>query len=552
MPPLAGPTLSHFRFAPVGQALAWLQSADDDGNREDLWLGTWTTERTSLPDACSPAEESPEAPSSEAEKARRERLRLFSPGSRNSTGGQTVRPYASPSTGSPMSRPWKGPSDAPEPGRPSGTSLTSAPGDHRFAYVHDGDLWLGPRGAVERLTEEAADGVVVGLPDFIAAEEMHRQDAFWFSRTAQLAFIKADETPIPETLRFDATEAGIEARRSATPSPGAPTPSSPSVCSPEDHSLRWLPWSDDPEAYLARVTWAPGSDALFLQRQPRDQKTLSLLRLGLDGALRLALEERSESWVNLHDDFRPLASGGALWSAERGGPRQLYDRPRLGEAEERRLTPEGSIVHRVLAVDEEAREVLFEGTLGDPTARQVLRAHFDSSPVEALTEETGWHQGAVAPGGAWMVVLEERPDQPPEATLRDSAGTHRATLTANRLSKPSHAYAPYLSARAIPTLGQLPGEDGQPLYYRLTRPKGDGPFPIILAVYGGPGAQRVTQGWPPLLHQVFVQHGWAVLELDNRGSAGRGEAFERPIYRTFGAVEVRPIAPRRLRRGPLV
>ena len=42
-PPLAGPTLSQFRFAPVGQALAWLQSADDDGNRLDLWLGTWTT-----------------------------------------------------------------------------------------------------------------------------------------------------------------------------------------------------------------------------------------------------------------------------------------------------------------------------------------------------------------------------------------------------------------------------------------------------------------------------------------------------------------------------
>lgn len=543
-PPLAGPTLSHFRFAPVGQALAWLQSADDDGNRLDLWLGTWTTgEDFSARRLFSGGEESPEAPSSEAEKARRERLRLFFSGVTEfhwRADGQALRftlngvAYEQTLEGA---RPTRLSPDGHQVHQ-----LTSAPGDHRFAYVHDGDLWLGtPEGPVERLTEEAADGVVVGLPDFIAAEEMHRQDAFWFSPDgAQLAFIKADETPIPETLRFDATEAGIEAVAQRYPFTGGPNAKlSLGVLSLEDHSLRWLPWSDDPEAYLARVTWAPGSDALFLQRQPRDQKTLSLLRLGLDGALHLALEERSESWVNLHDDFRPLASGGALWSAERGGPRQLYYRPRLGEAEERRLTPEGSIVHRVLAVDEEAGEVLFEGTLGDPTARQLLRAHFDSSPVEALTEETGWHQGAVAPGGAWMVVLEERPDQPPEATLRDSAGTHRATLTANRLSKPSHAYAPYLSSRAIPTIGQLPGEDGQPLYYRLTRPKGDGPFPIILAVYGGPGAQRVTQGWPPLLHQVFVQHGWAVLELDNRGSAGRGEAFERPIYRTFGAVEVR-------------
>ena len=543
-PPLAGPALSQFRFAPTGEALAWLQSAADDGNRLELWLGTWTTgEDFSARRLFSGAGEGPEAPSSEAEKARRERLRLFFSGVTEfhwRADGQALRFTLN---GVAYEQALDGAS--PERLSPEGHQvhqLTSAPGDHRFAYVHEGDLWLGtPGGAVERLTEEAADGIVVGLPDFIAAEEMHRQDAFWFSPDGtQLAFIKADETPIPETLRFDATEAGIEAIAQRYPFTGGPNAKlSLGVLSLKDRRLRWLPWSDDPEAYLARVSWAPSSDALFIQRQPRDQKTLSLLRLGLDGALELALEERSESWVNLHDDFRPLASGGALWSAERGGPRQLYYLPRLGEVEERRLTPEGSIVHRVLAVDEDAGVVLFEGTLSDPTARQVLRAPFDGSPVEALTADRGWHQGAVARGGAWMVVVEEHPDQPPEATLRDSAGTPRATLTANRLSDADHAYAPYLATRATPTLGQLPGEDGQPLYYRLTKPEGDGPFPVILAVYGGPGAQRVTQGWPPLLHQVFAQHGWAVLELDNRGSAGRGEAFERPIYRTFGAVEVR-------------
>ena len=77
-PPLAGPALSQFRFAPRGQVLAWLQSAADDGNRLELWLGTWTTgEDFSARRMFSGAGEGPEAPSSEAEKARRERLRLF-------------------------------------------------------------------------------------------------------------------------------------------------------------------------------------------------------------------------------------------------------------------------------------------------------------------------------------------------------------------------------------------------------------------------------------------------------------------------------------------
>ncbi|MFZ8891670.1 MAG: DPP IV N-terminal domain-containing protein, partial [Pseudomonadales bacterium] len=365
-PPLAGPALSQFRFAPRGEALAWLQSAADDGNRLELWLGTWTTgEDFSARRLFSGAGEGPEAPSSEAEKARRERLRLFFSGVTEfhwRADGQALRFTLN---GVAYEQALDGAS--PERLSPEGHQvhqLTSAPGDHRFAYVHEGDLWLGtPGGAVERLTEEAADGIVVGLPDFIAAEEMHRQDAFWFSPDGtQLAFIKADETPIPETLRFDATEAGIEAIAQRYPFTGGPNAKlSLGVLSLKDRRLRWLPWSDDPEAYLARVSWAPSSDALFIQRQPRDQKTLSLLRLGLDGALELALEERSESWVNLHDDFRPLASGGALWSAERGGPRQLYYLPRLGEVEERRLTPEGSIVHRVLAVDEDAGVVLIEG-----------------------------------------------------------------------------------------------------------------------------------------------------------------------------------------------
>jgi dipeptidyl-peptidase-4 len=48
----------------------------------------------------------------------------------------------------------------------------------------------------------------------------------------------------------------------------------------------------------------------------------------------------------------------------------------------------------------------------------------------------------------------------------------------------------------------------------------------------------VKNEWPPLLLQLFVRNGYAVLELDNRGSSNRERAFELPLHGRLGDVEV--------------
>src|SRR3989449_1306199 len=39
--------------------------------------------------------------------------------------------------------------------------------------------------------------------------------------------------------------------------------------------------------------------------------------------------------------------------------------------------------------------------------------------------------------------------------------------------------------------------------------------------------------------QMLAEHGFVVLKVDNRGSARRGLAFEAPIHRRLGEIEVR-------------
>jgi dipeptidyl-peptidase-4 len=61
---------------------------------------------------------------------------------------------------------------------------------------------------------------------------------------------------------------------------------------------------------------------------------------------------------------------------------------------------------------------------------------------------------------------------------------------------------------------------------------GDGPLPVLLDPYSGPGMQKVTaeQGWSSFISQWFAEQGFAVLVTDGRGAPGRGPAWEREVY----------------------
>jgi dipeptidyl-peptidase-4 len=84
--------------------------------------------------------------------------------------------------------------------------------------------------------------------------------------------------------------------------------------------------------------------------------------------------------------------------------------------------------------------------------------------------------------------------------------------------------------------------DGALLYARLIKPAGftrGGKYPVIVMVYGGPHAQEVHDAWPHLgLDQVLAHRGFVIWQVDNRGSWGRGHAWESVIFHNIGAREL--------------
>lgn len=81
----------------------------------------------------------------------------------------------------------------------------------------------------------------------------------------------------------------------------------------------------------------------------------------------------------------------------------------------------------------------------------------------------------------------------------------------------------------------LKARDGLTLYGYLTVPLGQSPknLPLILLPHGGPHNERDYWGWNPEV-QFFASRGYAVLQVNFRGSGGYGLKFQSLGYRNWG------------------
>ena len=78
--------------------------------------------------------------------------------------------------------------------------------------------------------------------------------------------------------------------------------------------------------------------------------------------------------------------------------------------------------------------------------------------------------------------------------------------------------------------------DGLSIEGILTTPPGDGPFPLILQVHGGP-IGHVTDGWPSTGTSLLLSRGYALLQPNPRGSSGRGRDFASRVVGDMGGAD---------------
>lgn len=463
-PALSGPRPRGVAFSPDGALVSFLRPKDDDFETLDLWAYDLAAgEAALLVDSAALVAEP--ADLSEAEKARRERMRIVGGGIVSYDWDAEGRALLAPIGGDITYVDMTG-EDAPAPRqltRTDGyeTDARVSPRGRYVSYVRDQNLYAYDLEADAELpiSADGGDTLSYGVAEFVAQEEMYRFTGYWWSPDdARLAYTRVDESGVDVVQRFDIGAEGVNVVAQRYPRAGRPNATvqlfvramTAVEAAPETESEAGLdaagapadeaapitgetaeasalaetepeaapahagdiaiPLTFDSDHYLARVDWLD-ADTLIVQRQTRAQDRLDVVRVDLepDGPQTSVLfSEASPTWVNLHSDFTPIDDGARfLWTSERSGFRHIY----LYEAD-------GTLVRQVtdgdwavaetsrtggalVGVDETNERVFFAG-FKDTWLEQHLYAVSYGAPNTGTQAEP---ERLTAPGGWWSPTM---------------------------------------------------------------------------------------------------------------------------------------------------
>ncbi|MGP9536703.1 S9 family peptidase [Brachybacterium sp. AOP43-C2-M15] len=209
-----------------------------------------------------------------------------------------------------------------------------------------------------------------------------------------------------------------------------------------------------------------------------------------------------------------VAPDVAVWLLEAEGPRRLTD-------------PEQLEITGPLVADGESVLV----TAPRRGRVHLLRIGVDGAVSTALDGEVEVQQVAVAGGGAHAGGTALATVGTP-----DSAG---ALLEVRAGEAPRVLWDPHEELRSCglvaPRELEVVGRSGHPVHGWVAAPAGDGPFPTLLMIHGGPHAAFGISVFDEV--QTLVAAGYAVVHGNPRGSAGYGRAHGRAVRRAFGTVD---------------
>jgi dipeptidyl-peptidase 4 len=384
-----------------------------------------------------------------------------------------------------------------------------------------------------------------GEVDWVYEEELEtRSNYFWSPDSTHLAYLQMNETEVPLYPITDwiPTHATVELQQ--YPQPGDPNPDvRVGVVSAGGGKTVWvkLPIRAGQD-YIPRFGWVDRR-TLWIETLTRDHKHRDLYFADAGtGQARAVLQLTDDKFID--DNYDVSVELGTivltnwtdghnhlyLYSYDQGNPTGAVAK------QERQLTKGDFEVGDVFSVDHAGKVIRFASNEGNPQEQQIWQVGFDGERKQ-LSEGPGFHVGNFAPAGGAFVERKSSRLEAPALSLCQAAGKC-TEFWATKALKPYHLRAPeQLEVKA---------KDGTTLYATLLLPARDADeaeeasVPLIVNPYGGPGPETTANRWGDglLFDELLVQHGFAVLHADNRGSGARGRDFAQAAYHDFGPVQL--------------
>lgn len=391
-----------------------------------------------------------------------------------------------------------------------------SPDGNFIAWSNGKDLFIADFAGsdIRNLTNETNESVAWGLADFIASEEFGRMHGYWWSPDSESLIVESVNDFEVQTwwISDPATPAKTpqEIRYPAAGTKNATLGLEKISTTGKRESIRW---DNDSFEYLISVSWQKDCNALITVADRAQQHFVTY------AATKSGLENVHE--VTDHE-FVEVIPGQPRWLKDeivsvidnrQTDTRELQI---AGKA----LSPVGLQVMSIVDIKDDYIDVI---ATQDALSRDLLRIGFDGSITEI---SQGGMASATATTSELQVVVESRLD-----TNTRSYQLRRGVKTEHYFD--SLAESPNFISQ-VHILQTGPQNVNTAVLFPRDHVYGSKKLPVLMRPYGGPHGPQVQNGaLSYAIDQWFADQGFVVVIADNRGTGGRGPAWDHAIYQDF-------------------
>ena len=415
------------------------------------------------------------------------------------------------------------------------------------------DLQLSPDGryVTYRLAQEPANPKVAQVPNFVTASGFTEDLS---SRTKVGADQKAYQLGLYDVGRDTTFVVGYKELKGLDELPAyrkeyqlkakAPMPAdsakaskAPRADKPATEQRRVVPygpfWSDDGQRAFLVVRSADNKDRWIVSLDPGTQKIGLLDRA------------RDEAWINgpgigyEAGNVGWLPDNRRVWfQSEETGYSHLYTVDVVSGQKKALTSGKFEIQRAQLSHDKRTWYLTANAT--HPGEQQFYHMRAEGGPLQPVTRLSGGHEVTVSPDERTLAVRFSTASHPWELyTLPNRPG-------AGALRRLTHSTTPEFESYPwrTPEVITIRARDGADVYARLYRPATpQAQGPAVVFVHGAGYLQNAHKWWSTyfreyMFHNLLVDRGYTVLDIDYRGSSGYGRDVRTGIYRAMGGKDL--------------
>ena len=426
-----------------------------------------------------------------------------------------------------------------------------SPDGSTLGYERDGDMFVYDMKAAKetRLTHDATATVYNGHFDWVYEEEFGMAQAWtWSPDSKFIAFWQVDESAEPVQQFSDYDGRHPDWWKIRIPQPGDSNPTVKiGVVDVKSGRRVWLDPGETGDYYVPRIYWVSRPDTLAVVTLNRPQDVMRVYFFDVTtGGKRLVLTQKSNTWIDVYDFYAgvqdmlsfPVGIDQFFWISDRDGWQHIYRYDYSGKLLDQVTHGQWSVT-RIEGVDAGTRTIYYTSTEVSPLQRQMSSIRFDGRDQRRITETEGTHQIDMSPDTRYYIDHWSNLDTPRQVDLWTTAGRGRKLKTFEDNARVKEWLATH--AYSTPRIFRVTTSDSVRLDASMIRPvpfDSTQRYPVIFAIYGGPGSQQVYDAFAASTwDQWLAQQGYIVVGVNNRASNNYGSAFMKISYRHLGAWE---------------